>query len=75
MKKEDIIILILGILLLACMLWTLFFGGGKSRHGVGSMEGAFPIGNQGVVRKYISRAFACGPFSCSLGRSSWIQSQ
>lgn len=44
MKKEDIIILILGLLLLAGMLWTLFFGGGQSRHGVGSVEGAFPIG-------------------------------
>lgn len=57
MKKENIIILILGLLLLAGMLWTLFFGGGKSRHGVGSMEGAYPIGNQGAVRKNMSRAF------------------
>lgn len=57
MKKEDVIILILGLLLLAGMLWTLFFGGGHSRHGVGSMEGAFPIGNQGAVGENMSRAF------------------
>ena len=35
MKKEDLIILILGLLLLAGMLVTFFLGGEKSRHGVG----------------------------------------
>jgi flagellar basal body-associated protein FliL len=40
MKKEDLIILILAILLLAGMVYTLFFGGEKSRHGVGSVRPA-----------------------------------
>jgi hypothetical protein len=38
MKKEDYIILIIGLLLLAAMLYTIFFGGEKSRHGVGSLH-------------------------------------
>ena len=37
MKKGDIAILIIGMLLLAAMLLTLFFGGQTSRHGVGSL--------------------------------------
>jgi hypothetical protein len=37
MKKEDLVILILGLLLLAGMLITILFGGEKSRHGVGSL--------------------------------------
>ncbi|MHB8791046.1 MAG: hypothetical protein ACYDBT_14350 [Desulfobulbaceae bacterium] len=39
MKREDLIILILGLLLLAGMLITIFFGGEKSKHGVGSLPG------------------------------------
>lgn len=35
MKKDDLIILLIGLLLLAGMLITIFFGGEKSRHGVG----------------------------------------
>ncbi|MBW2466660.1 MAG: hypothetical protein JRF02_05110 [Deltaproteobacteria bacterium] len=35
MKKDDLIIIIIGLLLLAGMLYTIFFGGEKSRHGVG----------------------------------------
>jgi hypothetical protein len=35
MKKDDLIIVIIGILLLAGMLITIFFGGEKSLHGVG----------------------------------------
>jgi len=35
MKKDDLIILIIGFLLLAGMLITIFFGGERSRHGVG----------------------------------------
>ncbi|MDH3329388.1 MAG: hypothetical protein OEM01_09165 [Desulfobulbaceae bacterium] len=38
MKKEDLIILIIGLLLLAGMLLTIFFGGEKSMHGVGSLD-------------------------------------
>lgn len=37
MKWEDLMILILALLLLASMLFTLFFGGEKSLHGVGSL--------------------------------------
>ena len=35
MKKDDLIILIIGLLLLAGMLITIFFGGERSLHGVG----------------------------------------
>ena len=35
MKKDDLIILLIGLLLLAGMLITFFFGGERSRHGVG----------------------------------------
>ena len=35
MKRDDLIILIVALLLLAGMLITIFFGGEKSRHGVG----------------------------------------
>lgn len=38
MKKEDLIILIIGLLLVAGMLITVFFGGDKSKHGVGSLD-------------------------------------
>ncbi|MFC1827071.1 hypothetical protein ACFLZQ_03980 [Thermodesulfobacteriota bacterium] len=37
MKKDDLIILIISLLLLAGMLITLFFGGERSRHGVGTL--------------------------------------
>ncbi len=37
MKKEDLIILIIALLLLAGMLFTIFLGGEESRHGVGSL--------------------------------------
>ncbi len=42
MKRENLIILILGILLLAGMLFTIFFGGEESRHGVGSLRDTPP---------------------------------
>jgi len=35
MKKDDLIILVIGLLLLAGMLFTIFFGGEKTLHGVG----------------------------------------
>ena len=35
MKKDDLILLIMGLLLLAGMLITVLFGGERSRHGVG----------------------------------------
>jgi hypothetical protein len=37
MKKDDLIILLIALLLLAGMLFTFFFGGEKSRHGVGML--------------------------------------
>ena len=42
MKKEDLIIFIIGLLLLAGMLFTIFFGGEESRHGVGSLHDIIP---------------------------------
>lgn len=42
MKKEDLIILVVGLLLLAGMLITIFFGGEKSMHGVGSLHDREP---------------------------------
>ena len=42
MKKDDLIILIIGLLLLAGMLLTIFFGGERSRHGVGILFDAQP---------------------------------
>jgi hypothetical protein len=38
MDKDDLIILIIALLLLAGMLITAFFGGEKSLHGVGFFE-------------------------------------
>jgi hypothetical protein len=38
MKKEDLVLLILALLLLAGMLFTIFFGGEESRHGVGFLQ-------------------------------------
>jgi len=35
MKKDDLIILLIGLLLLAGMVITVIFGGEKSLHGVG----------------------------------------
>lgn len=35
MKRNDLIILFIALLLLAGMLITVFFGGERSRHGVG----------------------------------------
>jgi hypothetical protein len=35
MKKDDLILLIITLLLLAGMLITILFGGERSRHGVG----------------------------------------
>jgi len=37
MRKDDLIILLIVLLLLAGMLITIFFGGEKSRHGVGML--------------------------------------
>jgi hypothetical protein len=37
MKKDDLIILLIALLLLGGMLITIFFGGEKSRHGVGGL--------------------------------------
>jgi hypothetical protein len=37
MKKDDLIIFLIALLLLAGMFITIFFGGEKSRHGVGEI--------------------------------------
>ena len=42
MKKDDLIIVIIGLLLLATMVYTIFFGGNKSRHGVGMLLNPLP---------------------------------
>ena len=42
MKKDDIIIVIIGLLLLGAMIYTIFFGGNKSRHGVGMLLNPLP---------------------------------
>lgn len=58
MKREDFLILILGLLLLAGMLLTFFLGGGQSRHGVGSFPcPRGPLDPGRVVTSY----FPCHP--------------
>ena len=42
MKKDDLIILLIGLLLLAGMIITVIFGGEKSLHGVGLFSGEKP---------------------------------
>jgi hypothetical protein len=42
MKKDNLIIFIIALLLLTGMLITIFFGGGRSRHGVGFLFDAQP---------------------------------
>ena len=37
MKKDDLIILLIALLLVTGMLATIFFGGEKSKHGVGGL--------------------------------------
>jgi hypothetical protein len=37
MKKDNLVLLIFGLLLLAGMLITIIFGGDRSRHGVGTL--------------------------------------
>jgi hypothetical protein len=54
MKKEDLIILIIGLLLLAGMLFTIFFGGEKSKHGVGSLHDISPGNSGDIIPNYFS---------------------
>lgn len=43
MKKEDFFILLAFVLLLLAMLYTVFYGGNRSRHGTGvSVPGTTP---------------------------------
>ena len=42
MKREDVILVIIGLLLLAGMLFTLFLGGNESRHGIGGYNDIHP---------------------------------
>ena len=46
MKRDDLIIITIGLLLLAGMLYTIFFGGEKSIHGVGNIDKAYPEENR-----------------------------
>jgi len=50
MKKDDLIIFIIGLLLLAGMLITLLFGGEKSRHGVGALLDALPEQEKALIK-------------------------
>ena len=49
MKKEDLVILIIGLLLLAGMLITILLGGEKSMHGVGTLHDILPVGIVNLV--------------------------
>jgi len=55
MEKDDLIILLVALLLLATMLITIFFGGERSRHGVGMLfdekptHPVFTINKQGLT--------------------------
>lgn len=51
MQKDDLIILIIGLLLLAGMLITIFFGGEKSRHGVGLLLDGRPPAQMFTIKK------------------------
>ena len=56
MEKDDLIILLIALLLLATMLITIFFGGARSRHGVGMLfdektaQPLFTIKTQGLTQ-------------------------
>jgi len=59
MKKDDLIIFIISLLLLAGMLITILFGGEKSRHGVGALldvlpkqEKALSLAGTGIVMSH-----------------------
>ena len=56
MKREDLIIVILGLLLLAGMLITIFLGGEKSKHGVGSLPGVDTGFRSAVLGVMLTRA-------------------
>ena len=43
MKKENLILLLLALLLLAAMLYTIFAGGERSRHGYGLQPPDLPF--------------------------------
>lgn len=49
MNRGNLIILIIGLLLLAGMLLTVFFGGEKSKHGVGSLHYILPTKEAAVL--------------------------
>jgi hypothetical protein len=50
MKKDDLIIFIIGLLLLAGMLFTIFFGGEKSLHGVGTLLDTRPKQEKSFIK-------------------------
>lgn len=47
MKKDDLLILFLALILILAAVWTIIFGGERSRHGVGMNIGPE---NKGVIR-------------------------
>ena len=51
MKKDDLIMLIIGLLLMAGMLFTFFFGGERSRHGVGVLLDTKPAQEISLLKK------------------------
>jgi hypothetical protein len=51
MKKDDLILLFIALLLLGAMLITIFFGGEKSRHGVGAILNEKPAQPITVTKK------------------------
>lgn len=55
MKKDDLIILLIALLLLAGMFYTIFFGGAKSRHGVGLLRQLHEVQSAQIPNRYIVR--------------------
>jgi hypothetical protein len=51
MKKDDLILLFIALLLLGAMLITIFFGGEKSRHGVGAILNEKPAQRITITKK------------------------
>ncbi len=64
MKKDDLILLIITLLLLAGMLITILFGGERSRHGVGTLYDAQPGHHSpgdrslSIVVRFVERQFS-----------------
>ena len=57
MKKDNLVLLIIGLLLLTGMLITIIFGGDRSRHGVGTFLDVQP--EQEISFTIIARLDLC----------------